>query len=155
MVLNRDPETATKKEELAKRHDKDWIAVYLYLHNGSSSPLLEAQIALFELVWSGMVQHLKSNPTHNAEDSEYTELQQTLDQLDKFPQEVIACSQQRRFALSFYGMVQAGKSLFFNALIGGLMLPSDGNYAYSSDNEECLFWIARTILNGVALPIGA
>ena len=155
LVLNRDPETATQKEELAKRLGKDWIVNYLYSHNGSSSPLLEAQIALFELVWSGTVQHLKGNPTHNAEDPEYTELQQTLDQLDKSLQAVIARSQQHRYALSFYGMVQAGKSLFLNAMIGERILPSDGKYAYSNNDGECLFWITRAILNGVALPIGA
>ena len=129
LILNYDHKTATKTEELAKRLGKDWIIDCLHSRNASSTPLLEAQIALFELVWSGTVKHLKSNPTHNVEDPEYKELQQSLDQLDKSLQDVIARSQQPRFALSFYGMVKAGKSLFLNAMIGKDVLPSGGKYA--------------------------
>ncbi len=138
LILNCDHKTATMTEELAKRLGKDWIIDCLYSRSASSSPLLEAQIALFELVWSGTVEHLKGNPTHNVEDPEYKGLQQTLDQLDKSLQEAIARSQQPRFALSFYGMVKAGKSLFLNSMIGKDVLPSGGEYACGGSNQECL-----------------
>ena len=150
LILNRDHKTATETEVLAKRLGKDWTGDYLDSRNTSPRALLEAQVALFELVWSGTVQHLKG-----AEDPEYEEYQQTLDQLDKSLQEVIARSQQPRFTLSFYGMVKAGKSLFLNAMIGKEVLPSGGTYACGCNNQERLLWIVRITLNSLAMPIGA
>lgn len=123
---------------LAKRLGKDWIINSLYSRNASSSPPLEAQITLFKLVRSGTVQHLKSDPTHNADDPRYEKLQQNLDQSDKFLQEATAHSQHPRFALSFYEMVNSGKSLFLNAMIGKDVLPSGGTYACKIVCMECL-----------------
>lgn len=87
LILNRDHETATRKEDLAKKLGGDWTIDHLRSRDTSPTTLLEAQITLFELIWSGTVQHLKTNPTHHAEDPEYQELHQTLDQLDKILQE--------------------------------------------------------------------
>ena len=87
-ILNRDHETATKTEKLAKGLVSDGTIDNLHSCNTSPSTLLEAQIALFELAWSGTIERLKSNSTHNAEDPEYEKLRQTLDQLDKSPQEI-------------------------------------------------------------------
>jgi hypothetical protein len=153
-ILNQDHDIAARKENLAKKLGKDWIDDYFTRRNPSSSQLVEAQITLFELVWSGTIQNLKVNPPHNADDPEYEGFQETLDQLDKSLQEVIARSQRPRFTISFYGMVKAGKSLFLNAMIGKLVLPSDGKYACDSDGQEYLCRTVRTTLDSVAMPIG-
>ena len=147
------PQNRPKKEELAKRLGKDWNVDCLYSRNASSSPLPEAQIALFELVWSGTIQHLKSNPTHNTEGPEHEEFQQTLDRLDKSLQDVIARLQQPESALSFNGMVKAGKSPFLNATVGKAVLPSGGKYACSCETHEYFLKVVRTTLNGLAVPI--
>ena len=128
-VLNHDHDIATKKEELAKRLGKDWINLFscnASSSNASSNPLLKAQIVLFELVWGGTIQRLNSNPTHNVKDPGHAVFQQTLDQLDRWLQEVIGRSLQPTFTFAFYGMVKAGKSLFLNAMIGKDVLPSGG-----------------------------
>jgi len=125
-VLNRDHDAASKKERLAKELGKGWINDRVNRSHVPASQLIEVQIPLFELIWSGTIQQLKGNPTHSIDDPEHREFEQTLDQLDSSLKEVIARSKRPRFTLSFYGMVKAGKSLFLNSLIGNIVLPSNG-----------------------------
>ena len=140
-------------EQFSRVLGRDWINRYINSSNAPSE-LVEAQVSLFGLIWCGTIQRLKANPTHDADDLEYKDFQQTLDQLDRSLQDVIARSMRPRFTISFFGMVKAGKSLFLNAMIGKIVLPSDGECTSGVDNQECLFWIARTTLNSVAMQIG-
>jgi len=134
-VLNRDHDAASKKERLAKVLGKGWIHDRVNRSHVPANQLIEVQIPLFELIWSGTIQQLKGNPTHSIDDPEHREFEQTLDQLDSSLQEVIARSKRPRFTLSFYGMVKAGKSLFLNSLIGNTVLPSNGRYP-----RNCTTW---------------
>jgi len=125
-VLNRDHNAASKKEELSRKLGKGWIDGLVNRHHVPANQLIDVQITLFELIWSGTIQQLRGNPTRSITDPEHRESEQILDQLDSSLQEVIARSRRPRFTLSFYGMVKAGKSLFLNALIGKIVLPSNG-----------------------------
>jgi hypothetical protein len=127
-VLNHDHDAASRKEKLARKLGKCWIDDRVNRHHVPSNRLIDVQIILFELIWSGTIQQLRENPTRSTSDPEYKEFEQILDELDNSLQEVIARSRRPRFTLSFYGMVKAGKSLFLNALIGKTVLPSNGRY---------------------------
>jgi hypothetical protein len=131
-VLNRDHDAASRKEELARKLGKGWIDNRVDRPYVPANQLTDVQITLFELIWSGTIQQLKGNPTHNTIDPEHQEFEQILDQLDSSLQEVITRSRRPRFTLSFYGMVKAGKSLFLNSLIGKVVLPSNGGYTWNS-----------------------
>ena len=131
-VLNRDHDTASKKEELAKKLGKQWIDDRVNRHHVPANELIDVQIPLFELIWSGTMQQLRGNPTYSTNDPEHREFEQILNQLDSSLQEVIARSKRPRFTISFCGMVKAGKSLFLNALIGNIVLPSNGRYPCNS-----------------------
>lgn len=94
---------------------------FLIRHGTASlSPTLMdlATTALFKLVCSHTIQHLESNPTHDVNDPGREEFQQTLDQLDRIPQEVITRSQQPTLTILSYGMVKAG---------GLLLIPQHDN----------------------------
>jgi hypothetical protein len=125
-VLNSDHDAASRREELARKLGKGWIDGLINRHHVPANQLIDVQITLFELIWSGTIRQLRGNPTRNAGDPEHKEFGQILDQLDSSLQDVIARSRRPRFTLSFYGMVKAGKSLFLNALIGKVVLPSNG-----------------------------
>jgi hypothetical protein len=131
-ILNHDHDAASKKEELARSLGKGWIDDRVNRHHVAASQLTDVQITLFEFIWSGTIRQLRENPTRNISDPEYGDFEQTLDQLESSLQEVIARSRSPRFTLSFYGMVKAGKSLFLNAMIGKIVLPSDGRCPWNS-----------------------
>jgi len=155
LVLNRDHDAASRKEELARKLGKGWIDDRVNRHHVPANQLIDVQITLFELIWSGTIQQLKGNPTRSTTDPEYREFEQSLDQLDSSLQDVIARSKRPRFTLSFYGMVKAGKSLFLNSLIGKIVLPSNGRYPCNRHNLVTLTYIPpRAAINRVALSTG-
>ena len=127
-VLNRDHNATSRQEILARKLGRGWIDDRVNRHHVPASLLINIQITLFELIWSGTVSQLKRNLTRTTNNPEHRDFEVTLDQLDKSLQEVIARSKRPRFTLSFYGMVKAGKSLFLNSLIGSIVLPSNGRY---------------------------
>ena len=127
-VFNRDHNAASRLEELSKKLGRGWINDRVNRHHVPAKQLIDVQIILFELIWSGTVPQLKRNLTHTTNDPEHREFEIILDQLDKSLQEVIARSKRPRFTISFYGMVGAGKSLFLNSLIGSIVLPSNSKY---------------------------
>jgi hypothetical protein len=106
----------------------------------------QLQTSLFELLWTSTVEQLKrhgsgwevetNDPTsppqsetlNDINDPERDAFQHDLADLEKSLQEAILKAKKQRFAISFCGMVKAGKSLFLNALIGAPILPSDGTY---------------------------
>ena len=131
-VLNRDHNAASRQEELSKKLGRGWINDRVNRHHVPAKQLIDVQITLFELIWSGTVPQLKRNLIHTTNDPEHQEFEIILDQLDKSLREFIACSKRPRFTISFYGMVNAGKSLFLNSLIGSIVLPSNGRYPWNS-----------------------
>ena len=131
-VLNRDHDAAHRQEGLSRKLGRGWINDQVNRHHVPANQLINVQITLFELIWSGTVPQLKRNLTRSTNDPEHREYETILDQLDSSLQEVIARSKRPRFTLSFYGMVKAGKSLFLNALIGSIVLPSNGGYPWNS-----------------------
>jgi len=131
-ILNRDHDAASRQEELARKLGRGWIDDRVNRHHVPVKQLIDVQITLFELIWSGTVPQLKANLALSTNDPEHREFETTLDQLDSSLQEVIARSKRPRFTLSFYGMVKAGKSLFLNSLIGSIVLPSNGRYPRNS-----------------------
>ena len=130
-VLNRDHNTASRLEELARKLGQGWIDDRVNRHHVPARQLTDVQTTLFELIWSGTVPQLKGNPTRRTNDPEHREFEVTLDQLDKSLQEVIVRLRRPKFTVSFYGMVKAGKSLFLNSLIGSIVLPSNGRYPWN------------------------
>ena len=131
-VLNRDHSVASRLEDLSRKCGRGWINDRVNRHYIPTSQLIGVQITLFELIWSGIVPQLKGNLVHSTNDPEHPEFEVILDQLDKSLRKFIARSKRPRFTISFYGMVNAGKSLFLNSLIGHIVLRSNGTYPWNS-----------------------
>ena len=125
-ILNRDNETATQYEKLARRIGKAWVDDRAPKDNAQVRDIGALQTSLFELLWSGTVEQLKRHIAHTADDPERPEFEKVLKELEVVLQESIVRSKKQRFAIAFCGMVKAGKSLFLNALMGRAILPSDG-----------------------------
>ena len=125
-VLNSDYNAVSKMQDIARKLGKGCTDRLMNRYRLSANQLVDVQITLFELIWSGTIRQLGENPTRNADDPEHTEFGQILDQLDSSLQDVIARSRRPRFTLSFYGMAKAGKTSLLNALIGKAVLPSNG-----------------------------
>ena len=155
LVVNSDHDAASRREELARKLGKGWIDGLLNRYHVPANQLIDVQITLFELIWSGTIRQLRGSPTRNAGDPEHKEFGQFLDQLDSSLQEVIARSRRPRFTLSFYGMVKAGKSLFLNALIGKVVLPSNGRALGIAYLVVLTFMSPRATINRVALSFGS
>jgi hypothetical protein len=125
-ILNHNHETATRHEKLARRIGKAWVDDRVRRYNAQVRDLGALQTSLFELLWSGTVEQLKRHSAYSADDPERQEFEKAVEELEKALQEAIVRSKRQRFAIAFCGMVKAGKSLFLNALMGRVILPSDG-----------------------------
>ena len=133
-VFNRDDESATEYEKLARKIGETWVGDRIPQEAAEVRDLGSLQASLFELVWSGLVEQLKDHSAYSKEDPEQVEFQLKLVELERGLQEAIVRSKKQRFTIAFCGMVKAGKSLFLNALIGRGILPSDGE-----PDSACLF----------------
>ena len=152
-ALNHNHQSATRYEELAQRVGRAWVDDRVRKTNVQVRDLAALQTSLFELLWSGTIEHLKkrdADPTGN--DPERQDFEKALMELEKALQEAIVRSKKQRFAIAFCGMVKAGKSLFLNALMGRAILPSDGKYNGSSTPVHCTEYYYRAPFYGVALP---
>jgi hypothetical protein len=128
-ILNHNHETATRHEKLARRIGKAWVDDRARIGDAQARDLGALQTSLFELLWSGTVEQLKRHSAYSADDPERQEFEKAVEELEKALQEAIVRSKKQRFAIAFCGMVKAGKSLFLNALMGRMILPSDGEAA--------------------------
>lgn len=146
--LNRDKNCAEKHEEVMRRAGTMWVEDLMDgnpLRNQAGKTISrvqalgQIQTTLFELLWTNTVEQLKrhgsgwslaekSGEQSSSADPERNEFQRDLGELEKTLQEAIVRAKKQRFAISFCGMVKAGKSLFLNALIGEPILPSDGKH---------------------------
>jgi hypothetical protein len=150
--LNRDKNCAEKHEAVMRRAGEMWVKDLMDgnpLKNQSGKTISrvqalgQIQTTLFELLWTNTVEQLKrhgsgwslaenSGECRAPTDPERTEFQRDLGELEKTLQEAIMRAKKQRFAISFCGMVKAGKSLFLNALIGEPILPSDGKHVLTA-----------------------
>ena len=151
-ALNHNHQTAIRYEELARRIGMAWVDDRTQNHNGQVRDLAELQTSLFELFWSGTIEQLKKRDVNSGDDPEYTDFEITLMELERALREMIVRSKKRRFAITFCGMVKAGKSLLLNALMGKAILPSDGE---SNDSCELIYYTeyhSRAPFYGLAVP---
>ena len=125
-ILNHNHEMATRHEKLARRIGKAWVDDRIPKYNVQVREIGALQTSLFELLWSGTVEQLKQHIAYTADDPERPEFERAVEELERALREVIVRSRKQRFAIAFCGVVQAGKSLFLNALMGRAILPSDG-----------------------------
>ena len=125
-ILNHNHETATRHEKLARRIGKTWVDDRVRRYNAQVQEIGALQTALFELLWSGTVAKLKQDNAFSSDDPERPEFEIAVEELEMALQEGIVRSRKQRFAITFCGMVAAGKSQFLNALMGRAILPSDG-----------------------------
>ena len=125
-IINHDQETATRHEKLARQIGRAWVDDRVRKHNVQVMDIISLQTSLFELLWSGTVEQLKGHSAYSADDPERPEFERAVVELERALQEAVVRSKKQRFVIAFCGMVNAGKSLFLNALIGRAILPSDG-----------------------------
>ena len=151
-VLNHSDQTAAQYEELAQRMGKAWVDDGVQIRDASLHDLSDFQASLFELFWNGAIEKLKKRDAHYGDDPERPEFENALLELEKVLQEVIVRSKRRRFGIAFCGMVNAGKSLFLNALMGKAILPSDGESNESHTTEYYSEYHSRASFYGLALP---
>ena len=95
-VLNHDHDAASRQEELARKLGRGWIDDRVNRRHVPANQLIDVQITLFELIWSGTVSQLKGNLARSTNDPEHREYETILDQLDSSLQEVIARSKRDR-----------------------------------------------------------
>ena len=125
-ILNHNREAAARHEGFARRIGKAWVDEHIPKYNVQVRELSALQTSLFELLWSGTVEHLKRDSPYSSEDPERPEFERAVEELERALQEEILRSKKEHFSIAFCGMVDAGKSLLLNALIGLAILPSDG-----------------------------
>ena len=125
-ILNHHHETATRHERLARRIGKAWVSDRISKYNAQIRDHSTLLTSLFELLWSGTVEQLKRNSAYSSDDPERPDFERAVEELERALQEAIVRSKKQRFAIAFCGMVQAGKSMLLNALMGRAILPSDG-----------------------------
>jgi len=140
-ILNRNHETATRHEQLARRIGKAWVHDRVRKYDTQVLDIAALQTSLFELLWSDTVEQLKRHSAYSADDPERPDFEEVVEKLEKALQGSIVRSKKQRFAIAFCGMVKAGKSLFLNALMGRAILPSDGK----SDNPRTPYSILSII----------
>jgi hypothetical protein len=150
-TLNRDRDTIESYNRFMRRAAKRWVEDCVLrqpqstMSGGSDTDALrEAQISLFEIIWTNTLEQWKAPvnvtsesaptqepPAYSPQEPEpkLASSQETvneLENLDRNIQTSISRAKKPIFTTAFCGMVKAGKSLFLNALIGTSILPSDG-----------------------------
>ena len=133
-ILSHNREAATRHAELARRIGKAWVDDRVREYDGQIQELGGLQTSLFELLWSWTVEQLKQDSPYSSDDPERSEFERTVEELERVLQETILRSKRRHFSIALCGVVEAGKSLFLNALVGRSILPSDGE----SDDSRTL-----------------
>ena len=84
------------------------------------------QTSLFGLLCDGTVERLKRHGAYSSDDPEGPEFERAVEELEKTLHEEMVRSKEQRFVIAFCGMVNAGRSLFLNALMDRAILPTDG-----------------------------
>jgi len=100
-------------------------------YNGQVRGLAALQTSLFELLWRGIVEHLRKHSAYSSDDPERPEFERVVEKLDRVLQGAIVHLKKQQFTIASCGTVEADKSLFLNALMGRLILPSYGEPVHS------------------------
>ena len=137
-ILNHNHGTATQHENLARRVGKAWVDDRFPKSNAQVGDIDTLKTSLFGLLWSGTVEQLKR---HGPDDPEGPKFKKAVEELEKELQGAIVRSKKERFVIAFCGMVNAGKSLFLNALMGRAILPTDGER-----NNSCTLYHILSII---------
>ncbi|KIM23880.1 hypothetical protein M408DRAFT_332082 [Serendipita vermifera MAFF 305830] len=143
MEFQRSHQCALEHKKIMERAGKAWVDERLdrlINHNRSGrliskvQALGQIQTSLLELLWTGVVEQLKKCGSQHSSEQEFVLIgspnleeaafKEDLADLEQSLLEAILRAKKQRFAISFCGMVKAGKSLFLNALIGERILPS-------------------------------
>ena len=125
-ILNQNHEIATRHENLARETGKAWVDERFPKYNARGREIDAFQTSLFGLLRRGTVEQLKWHGPYSSGDPEGPEFERAVEELEKTLQEEMVRSKERRFVIAFCGMVNAGKSLFLNALMDRAILPTDG-----------------------------
>ena len=125
-ILNHNHEAATQHKNLARRVGKAWVDDRFPEYNAQVGDIDTLKTSLFGFLCRGTVEQLKWHGPYSSDDPEGPKFKKAVEELEKELQGAILPSQKERFAIAFCGMVNAGKSLFLNALMGRAILPTDG-----------------------------
>ena len=125
-ILNHNRETASRHEMFARRIGKTWVDDLVPKYNAQVSDIGALQTLLFELLWSGTVEQLKWDSPYSSDDPKRPEFERAVEELERALQQAIVRSKKQRFVTAFCGTAEADKSLFLNAVMGRVILPSDG-----------------------------
>jgi hypothetical protein len=149
-ILNCNHAAATRHEGLARQIGKAWVDGRFPGYDFRTRELDVLQSSLFELLWTGTVEQLQRHSPHSSDDPERPEFEKAVKELGRVLQEGILRSKKQHFSIAFCGMVNAGKSLFLNYLMGQSILPSDGESDDSCMPHPMLSIIAE--LSSTAWP---
>jgi hypothetical protein len=144
VTLNHNHEAATRHKTLARQIGKAWVDenVRKYIFRVQCPDFMQAW--LFQLLWSDTVEQIRQHSPHSSDDPERPEFETAVEELERVLQEGMVRSKKQPASIAFCGTVKADKSLFLNALIGRLILPSDGESDY--------FYMPHPILSIIAEP---
>ena len=144
-ILNQNQEAATRHERFARRIGKAWVDDRVPKYDFQVPKLGSLQTSVFELLWSGTVEHLKRDAPYSSDDPGRPGFEKAVKELERVLQEAILRSKKPHFSIAFCGMVDSGKSLFLNALIGLAILPTDGGSRNSRTPHPILSIIAELL----------
>ena len=130
-ILTHNQEAAVRHGELARQIGKACVDDHVRRYGLLLRELYVPQNSLFELLWSGTVRQLKQHSLHSSDDPERPEFERVVEKLDRVLQGAIVHLKKQQFTIASCGTVEADKSLFLNALMGRLILPSYGEPVHS------------------------
>jgi hypothetical protein len=125
-ILNHNHEAATRHKRFARQIGKEWVDKFVPAHHTQARWLSFIQSWFFQLLWSDAVETIRQHSPHSSDDPERPEFERAVEELERVLQEGIVRSNKQPVSIAFCGTVNAGKSLFLNALMGRSILPSDG-----------------------------
>ena len=144
-ILNQNHEAATRHARFARQIGKAWMDDRIPKYNVQIPKLGALQTSVFEFLWSGTVEHLKRDGPYSPDHPERPEFERAVEELEIELQEAILRSKKPHFSIALCGMVNSGKSLFLNALIGLAILPTDGRSHHSRSPYPILIIVAELL----------
>jgi hypothetical protein len=154
-ILNHNHDAATRHEGLARQIGKAWVDEHVRPYDARPYDVRVQwldfmQAWLVQVLWSDTIETIKQHSPHSPDDPERPVFERAVEELERVLQEGMVRSNKQPVSIAFCGTVNAGKSLFLNALMGRLILPSDGESDYFRMSYLILSIIAE--LRSNALP---
>ncbi|GBE87120.1 hypothetical protein SCP_1003670 [Sparassis crispa] len=116
------------------KFDEDWMSMYTRAFQEVGRIWVERNLSqntvpIIGKAQTSLLQNIErliyQEPTHNRMASDKSSVRQHLLEMLTSIRREVAREMDQKFSIAFCGMVKAGKSLFLNALMGCLVLPSD------------------------------